>query len=184
MWQQSLIGVGPTGDDHGKGGKFLLLPPDYRGAVPAGYFAAKSPIYGVWFGVRGFLVNGKADEAVALMKTIRVYPLARASDPPAMMFLNGSGKEIDTIFPATYEYFERPAVLVEKEPADVIPPSDRFLLVSIAIEKGKSLTPDTNTRQLLTEAARAGAALARANTYASRVQWRESIPTGAGNGRL
>jgi hypothetical protein len=168
MWQQSLIGVGPTGDDHGKGGKFLLLPPDYKGEVPAGYFTAKSPTYGVWFGVRGFLVNGKADQAVALMKTIRIYPLARAGDPRAMNFLNGSGNEIDTIFPDTYEYFESLAVLVEKEPADVIPPSDRFLLASIGIEKGKSFAPDTKTKQLLAEAARAGAALARANTFASR----------------
>ena len=30
MWQQSLIGIGPTGVDKGKGGKFLLLPPDYE----------------------------------------------------------------------------------------------------------------------------------------------------------
>jgi hypothetical protein len=168
MWQQSLIGVGPTGDDHGKGGKFLLLPPDYKGEVPAGYFTAKSATYGVWFGVRGFLVSGKADEAVALMKTIRVYPLASAGDPRAMIFLNGSGKEIDTIFPDTYEYFESLAALVEKEPVDVIPPSDRFLLASIGIEKGKSFAPDPKTKQLLAEAARAGAALARANTFASR----------------
>src|SRR3984885_907802 len=65
MWQQSLLGVGPTGVDKGKGGKFLLLPPDYEGRSPVGYFTAKSPSYGVWFGVRGFLVNGKSDPAVA-----------------------------------------------------------------------------------------------------------------------
>jgi hypothetical protein len=48
------------------------------------------------------------------------------------------------------------------------PPSDRFLLASIGIEKGKSFTPDTRTKQLLAEAACAGAAMARANTFASR----------------
>jgi Protein of unknown function (DUF1214) len=37
-----------------------------------------------------------------------------------------------------------------------------------AIEKGKAFTPDTKTKQLLVEAARAGAAMARANTFASR----------------
>ena len=92
MWQQSLIGLGPTRADKGKGGKFLLLPPDYEGKAPAGYLSAKSPTYGVWFGVRGFLVNGKSDQALALMKAVRIYPLARAADPPAMTFLNGSGK--------------------------------------------------------------------------------------------
>src|ERR1700757_1103900 len=149
MWQQSLIGLGPTGADKGKGGKFLLLPPDYKGEAPAGYFTAKSPTYGVWFGVRAFLVNRKTDQAVALMKSMRVYPLARADDPPAMTFLNGSGKAINTIFPDTYEYFEGLAALVEKEPVGAIPPSDRFLLASIGIEKGKSFKPDAKTRQLL-----------------------------------
>jgi hypothetical protein len=168
MWQQSLIGLGPTGADNGKGGRFLLLPPGYEGEEPAGYFTVASPTYGVWLGVRGFLVNGNPGLAIALMKSVRIYPLARAADPPAMTFLNGSGKAIDTIFPDTYEYFESLAALVEKEPADVIPPSDRFLLASIGIEKGRSFKPDSKTRQLLAEAARAGAALARVNTFASR----------------
>jgi hypothetical protein len=96
------------------------LPPDYEGEVPAGYFTANSPTYGVWFGVRAFLVNGKSDQALALMKSMRIYPLARASDPPAMIFLSGSGKPIDTIFPDTYEYFESLAALVEKEPGRYI----------------------------------------------------------------
>jgi len=168
MWQQSQLGIGPTGVDKGNGGKFLLLPPDYQGQPPAGYFTAKSPTYGVWLGVRGFLVNGKSDQAVALMKMVKTYPLATAADPPAMVFLNGSGKAIDTIFPDNFEYFESLAVLVEKEPVDAIPPSDRFLLASIGIEKGKPFKPDASTKELLAEAARVGAAMARANTFASR----------------
>jgi len=168
MWQQSQLGIGPTGVDKGKGGKFLLLPPDYQGRPPAGYFTAKSPTYGVWLGVRGFLVNGKSDQAVALMKMVKIYPLATAGDPPAMVFLNGSGKAIDTIFPDNYEYFASLVMLVENEPVDAIPPSDRFLLASIGIEKGKPFKPDTKAKQLLAEAARTGAAMARANTFASR----------------
>jgi len=168
MWQGSLIGLGSTGVDKGKGGKLLLLPPDHEGQAPAGYFTAKSPTYGVWFGVRAFLVEGKSDQALAMMKSMKTYRLANAGDPPAMIFLNGSGKAIDTIFPDTYEYFESLAAVVEKEPVDVVPPSDRFLLASIGIEKGKPFAPDTKTKQLLAEAARAGAAIARANTFASR----------------
>jgi hypothetical protein len=94
--------------------------------------------------------------------------MARAGNPPAMAFVNGSGKAIDTIFPDTYEYFESLAAFVEKEPVDAIPPSDRFLLASIGIEKGKPFAPDSKTKRLLSEAARAGAAMARANTFASR----------------
>jgi hypothetical protein len=35
-WQVPLADVGIVGEDQGKGGKYLLLPPDYRGGVPAG----------------------------------------------------------------------------------------------------------------------------------------------------
>jgi hypothetical protein len=168
LWQQSLLGIGPTGVDKGKGGRFLLLPPDYDDRPPAGYFTATSPTYGVWLGVRGFLVNGKSDQAVALMKAMRIYPLAAAGDPPKMIFINGSGKPIDTIFPDNYQYFESLAALVEREPEDAIVPSDRFLLASIGIEKGKPFVPDPSTKQLFAEAARVGAAMARANTFASR----------------
>jgi hypothetical protein len=118
--------------------------------------------------VRGFLVDGKPDRAVALMKTMEVYPLAQAANPPAMTFLDISAKPIDTVFPDTYAFFEALAKIVEEEPIDAISPSDRFLLASIGIEKGKPFNPDANTKNLLEEAARVGAAMARANTFASR----------------
>src|SRR5262245_45133969 len=41
MWDVPLAIVGPGGDDKGQGGKYLLLPPDYTGAVPAGYFPVR-----------------------------------------------------------------------------------------------------------------------------------------------
>ena len=39
--------VGFAGPDKGKGGKYLLLAPDYTGAIPPGYFAFRSGTYGV-----------------------------------------------------------------------------------------------------------------------------------------
>jgi hypothetical protein len=88
--QRFLVDIGPLGPDKGQGGKYLFLPPGYTGNVPEGYFAVKSPTYSVTYGVRGFLVDGKPDQAVALMKQIKVYPLAPAVSPPQMEFLNGS----------------------------------------------------------------------------------------------
>ncbi len=38
-WQQALADLGPPGPDKGKGGKYLILPPEYKGEVPeSGYF--------------------------------------------------------------------------------------------------------------------------------------------------
>jgi len=43
-----------------------------------------------------------------------------------------------------------------------------LLLAAIGIQKGRPFTPDAKTKQLLAEAARVGAAMARANTFATR----------------
>ena len=75
------------------------------------------------FAVRGFQVDGKTDQAVGLMKQIKIYPLASASSPPAMEFMNGSGKDIDTLFPDNLRFFELLAMLVEEEPSGQLRPA-------------------------------------------------------------
>jgi hypothetical protein len=75
--QRYIVDVGPLGPDKGKGGKFLILPPGYAGSVPDGYFVSRSSTYSVTFAVRGFQVDNKTDQAVALMKQIKIYPLAK-----------------------------------------------------------------------------------------------------------
>ena len=91
LWQREVMGIGPTGRDKGKGGKFLLLPPDHDGAVPDGYIV--SEIADLWCGVRRARLSSRAAapaHAVALMKTTRIYPLSQAANPPATVFVNGS----------------------------------------------------------------------------------------------
>ena len=165
--QRYLADIGPLGADKGKGGKFLVLPPGFSGTIPEGYFVARSPTYSVAFALRGFQVDGKTDQAVALMKQIKVYPLAKASSPPLMEFMNGSRRDIDTLFPDNLRFFELLAMLVDEEPLDSFGPLERFQMQAIGIEKGKPFNPDEKTKALLSEAARLGGAMARANTYAS-----------------
>src|SRR5262245_20933617 len=123
--QRFLVDIGPLGPDKGNGGKYLFLPPGYQGDVPAGYFVIKSPTYSVIYFLRGFLVDGKTDNAVALMKQLKIYPLAKADEQPKMEFLNGSGKVIDTIHSDNFTFYEALAQLVNEEPADVFTPLER-----------------------------------------------------------
>jgi hypothetical protein len=106
--QHYLTDIGPLGPDKGAGGKFLVLPPDYTGEVPDGYFVVKSPTYSVIFFLRGFQVDNKTDEPVALIKQAKVYPLSAAAAPPAMEFLNGSNASIDLLFPDNIRLFRAP----------------------------------------------------------------------------
>jgi hypothetical protein len=165
--QRYLADIGPLGADKGKGGRFLVLPPGFEGSVPEGYFVVRSPTYSVSFAVRGFQVDGNTDQAVSLMKQIKIYPLDQAAAPPPMEFMNGSGHDIDTVFPDDLRFFELLAMLVDEEPLDSFASLERFQMQAIGIEKGKPFDPDDKTRALLSEAARIGGAMARANTYAS-----------------
>ncbi|HVT89167.1 MAG TPA: DUF1254 domain-containing protein [Tepidisphaeraceae bacterium] len=167
MRQRYLVDIGMAGPDKGEGGRYLFLPPEYSGDVPTGYFVVKSPTYTVQYGVRGFLKDGKTDEAVGLMKQIKIYSLAKKDNPPKMEFLNGSGKEVDTIHSDNFSFYEQLAQLVNEEPADLFTPLERFYMQAIGIEHGKLFKPDEKTKNLLSDAARYGAATARANSFAS-----------------
>ena len=69
--------IGPTGMDKGKGGKYLILPPGYKGDVPDGYFVFKSPTYRLFSFVRAnAAVVGTGEKAMEFFrKNAKVYPL-------------------------------------------------------------------------------------------------------------
>jgi hypothetical protein len=45
FFQRTITDVGTIGPDRARGALYLLLPPDYNGEVPKGYFAFKSRTY-------------------------------------------------------------------------------------------------------------------------------------------
>ncbi|WP_406843892.1 DUF1254 domain-containing protein [Flavobacterium soyae] len=167
IWQSEIANIGPTGMDKGKGGKYILLPPDYKGTIPAGYMVLKSTTYKVVFGVRGFQQDGKTDKAVALMKTAKIYPLSKVSNPPVMEFTNGSGKAINTIFSDNSSFFTDLNEIIQTEPDNKLQTNEKFLLASIGIEKGKPFKLDANRKNLLNDAAQTASALARVKSFAS-----------------
>jgi hypothetical protein len=166
-----VIDTGPPGPDRGEGGKYLILPPDYEGDVPDGYFTAKSTSFVNWLILRGFLVDGKPDFSSNLFRTgLKVYPLAKAANPPAMEFVNGSKKAFNTIHANTYEFYEELYTVLEREPIEMLDPELRGLFASIGIQKGKPFAPDARLKKLLTDAVAVGNATARALLWYERDQ--------------
>jgi hypothetical protein len=168
LWQNAVADIGTTGVDKGKGGKFLVLPPDYHGDVPDGYIVAKSPTFCASLGVRGFQVEGKTAPAVNLIKTTKIYPLSKAADPPATAFVDASHQSVDTLFSDDSRFFDDLAWIVDREPEDRFTDQDRFQLAAIGIERGKAFQPDGDRRKLLDEAAQFAEAIARTNSFASQ----------------
>jgi hypothetical protein len=180
FWFHYIMDIGNAGPDKGKGGKFLLLPPDYKGEVPKGYFVAQSRTYGVWFVGRGFKVNGDPGPAVeSIKKILRIYPLGKAKETPPTKFLNVSGLPHNTIHANNFEFFNELNEIVQEEPTASLDPVTLGLFASIGIEKGKPFAPDERMKKILTEAAAVGNATARALTFRSRVKETYYYPNSA-----
>ncbi|MCW1923900.1 DUF1254 domain-containing protein [Luteolibacter arcticus] len=164
-----VVDMGAPGPDRGKGGKYLILPPGYKGEVPSGYHEARSPSYVNWLILRGFLVDGKPDAAARNFREgLKVYPLSQAGSPPAMEFINGSRKAFNTVHANNFEFYEELAHVIAREPIEFIDPELRGLASSIGIRKDKPFKPDARMKTILTEAVAVGNATARALIFETR----------------
>ncbi len=163
-----MTDLGVAGPDKGKGGKFLVLPPGHQGAAPKGYFVVPSKTNGVWLFMRGYLDKGIEAASENIRKNLKVYPLAKASSPPQMEFINVSGREMNTVLPNDVSAFEKLHALLQQEPDDYLGPERRGVLAAIGIEKGKPFAPDARMQEILLDAAAIGNAAARAISYFPR----------------
>ena len=161
-WFKYVGDFGRLGPDKSKGGKFLILPPGYKGAVPDGYFVLRTKTYGNWVIWRGFQVDGSTRPAVESTKRIfRMYPLSKKDNPPKMNFVNASGKFNNTIHRMDYGIWEEINAVVQAEPSDGQNPEILGVLASIGIKKDHPFNPDARMKKILTDAAAVGAVTVR-----------------------
>ncbi|MGB0135340.1 DUF1254 domain-containing protein [Dokdonella sp.] len=175
-WFRYIENMGLPGPDHGKGGKYLLLPPGYTDAVPDGYFVVKMPTYHNLMFLRGSIAKGLAPAIKNIKDGLKIYPLSKAANPPATVFVDFSGKSYSTIVTRDLSFYEGLDQIVQEEPIDAIGAEMRGNLAAIGIVKGKPFSPDARMKKLLTEAATLGAATARAITYQPRIEGVEIYP--------
>ncbi len=169
IWYHWNGDIGITGPDKGAGGKYLLLPPGYKGAVPEGYFVIRPGSLSVWAAWRSFVVDGDPKPGVdAVKKFTKIYPLARAANPPELKFVNMSGKPFNMVAPADYRFWELLNKVVQDEPTDAMDATTLGLWASVGIRKGQPFAPDARMKKVLTEAAAVGDATGRALGYRTR----------------
>jgi hypothetical protein len=173
-WFRWVIDVGTPGPDRGEGGKYLIVPPGYKGPLPQGEFnvAHAKTNYGLWF-ARAFIENNNDPKPVAerIRKFTKVYPynpggvgtpiaeflagrarLGPIVPPPPMVFHEGSGKVMNTIPPNDWTYYEMLNEVVQQEPATSLDPELMGPIAAIGIVKGKPFAPDARMKKILTEA--------------------------------
>jgi hypothetical protein len=179
-WFRWVGDYGNAGPDKGQGGKFLILPPDYKGEVPGGYFVMRPRTYGVWAPGRGMLVDGDPKPAVeSIKKLLKIYPLAQAANPPVTKFTNMSGIPHNTIHSNDFGFYEEIHAILQMEPNEALDSETLGIFAAIGLEKGKPFAPDARMKKILTEAAAVGNATARTLSFRSRTAAAYIYPGGS-----
>jgi hypothetical protein len=176
--QRWVIDMGIPGPDAGKGGKYLILPPDYKGEPPAGYTAARSSTFKNFWVLRSIPQNGDVKAATEAAQTIKVYPLGDPSK--ALKYVDVTGKDIAgscVQWEDNIQFWQKLHEVLDYEPVLNDFRAMYGVLSQLGIEKGKPFAPDARMKAILERAARDGKAQMLAATFDSprpdRIVWND-----------
>jgi hypothetical protein len=153
-WESTLVEVGHQGFDKGRGGKYLVLPPDYTGMVPSRYISVRSETHN---GRALFCVKptepGDTTSVMSIVSKMRVYSLMQAVNPPEQRLIDMSGRLFNAAVRFDDTFFDSLARMVREEP-----PRTRDLVAmsqmhSLGIDKDGVFRPDRPVREILKQSA-------------------------------
>jgi len=156
VWQMPIEDVGPFGADQGKGGKYLILPPDFEGQPPQDYFVLRPDTYTGYALIRSNLKSHSDADITAAVnygKRLKVYLLSQAANPPQTKFTDAKDVIYDSTIPYDIRFFQSLNRVIQTDPWLT---RDKLMidqLKSIGIEKGKPFNPDAKTTEVLNNAA-------------------------------
>ena len=132
--------------------------PGYDGEVPDGYFVYRSPTFTNWAVFRAL-------GGVPAIKQTKVYPLRRRRSPTENEFINIAEFVFNTVHANDFTFYEELDELVQEEPVEALDAERAGQLAAIGIVKGQPFAPDDRMRDILEQAARIGAGIARTIAY-------------------
>ena len=153
-WMVPVVDIGPRGEDAGKGGKYLFLPPGYEQPAPEGYLVNRPETYHVYVALRPVAIGeGKMSDAVEYSKRLKVYPLAEAANPAPNKYIDAYPLAWNTLPNFDLGFFKDIARVVAEEPVQSKDMVMMGMLASLGIDKGKPFAPDHDMEKILHKAA-------------------------------
>jgi len=177
-WLTNLGGIGP---EQGKGGKHLFLPPDYKGAVPDGYFVSRARTWWVVAAIRTVPLDGDVPKAInAAQDGISVYPLTDPDAASHWRFIDVTERRLELpllAWEGNIAYWrELHGVINSEYPQD----EDRYAMGSLeqlGISANAKFDLDEPTTELLNRAARIAHAELSISLFANddpkRIMWND-----------
>ncbi len=194
MNQLWIMDIGMPGPDKGKGGKHIILPPNYIGEVPSGYYVGKSTTNQVLVLLRAIPADNNPETGEKLMRSVKVYPLGKQATELNWIKLNDKPGDFTPVrWENNIGYWERLAKFINDEPANPEYRTWYGELAQLGIEKGKPFNPDARMKAILEKAAVTANAIMRVQSFADRSpdrivwndrQWEWAVLRYAGDGKF
>jgi hypothetical protein len=148
--------------------------------VPPGYYTGASTSNKVLVGLRALPTNGDVGAAMDGLRTVKIYPLASASDPKPLKIVDGSDNGLDATclrWEDNIQYWQKLHEVINAEPI-----AEKFgpmygELAALGIERGKPFAPDARMQRILEKAAKVGRDQMLVSAFASarpdRMAWQD-----------
>jgi hypothetical protein len=166
FFQTSLGDLGLSGQDKGKGGKYLVIPNGYDVSKlnTKGYFVINATTNKIMIGTR-FLSTDK-EETNKMKKSFLIGKYGEALKPAK--FISNTNKRFEGTMPSGYAYFELVHQFIQDEP---MVQQDKIFYTYMryfGIVNGQPLNPSAELKKTLTEGAKLGELMSRANQISPR----------------
>jgi len=167
MFQRTVVDFGVSGEDRGKGVKFIILAPGME--APKGYDEKKFKIIqnttrDAFVGIRALQKDPK--EADVMLKKFRIYPYSEINNNPETQFIEVDGK---TPWGQWQEhgmaYWKTVKNIIDHETFSEREGYVLAMLEGLGIEKGKPFNPSPEMKKMLKEAAVVGETMVKSMTF-------------------
>ncbi len=171
--QRWVADMGLPGPDAGRGGKHVLLPPDYRGTQPwdENTYVHRSSSNRLIVGARALPVDGDVLGAKRLLTTIKVYPLDTTTPWTTPQWREVTGVKQDTTplqYERTIKFWEVLHRAIDEEPAFDGYHAFYGELAALGIVKGEPFKPGPRIKAILERAAQLGNDQMRVQSFDDR----------------
>ena len=157
-WHRPIEEYGGRGIDRGRGAKYFMVPPDYKGYVPvAGYQVFRQETYYGWTLMR-LIIKDKSKEtikkAIELVKKVKVYSFAEADNPKPTRYIDVGGKDIDGIVKFDASFYRHLHEILELEYLEEKDLAMMGMLQAMGITKGQPYKTDKRRDAIFDDAAK------------------------------
>ncbi|MCG2461264.1 DUF1214 domain-containing protein [Flavobacteriaceae bacterium F89] len=166
FFQTSLGDLGLAGQDKGKGGKYLIIPNGYDVSKldTKGYFTINATTNKIMIGTR-FLSTDEAE----VKKMKESFMIGKYGETlKSAKFIANTNKRFSGVMPSGYAYFELVHQFIQDEPMAQQDKIFYTYMKYFGIEDGQPLKPSAELKNTLTEGAKLGELMSRANQIAPR----------------